>query len=180
MKELVPNLKQLIKTNIDAYRLSQYLLDEEYMDENRNPLKCQYCNNETFTIYHKIEFETIEDKYKNQILEIYPEIENSIITFWVCTNCDSVVAIKLYSHKSHNEKKIYYTKFDSFNEIIDDLVENGYLDWQTKEPCQCWYCQSDKIKIVDEENCKKAICENCNKVLGYNYDNTWNLKVELY
>lgn len=179
MKQLTSNLQKLIKTNIDAYRLSEYLLNEEYMDEDRNPIKCQYCNSENLIKHHKVEFEKIEDKYKEQIKDIYPEIENNIITFWVCNDCDSVVAIKLYSHKSHNEKKIYYSKFDSFNEIINDLQKNGYLDWQTKEPCQCWYCQSDKIKIVKEENCEKAICENCNKTLGYNYNNIWNLKVEL-
>lgn len=179
MKQLTSNLQKLIKTNIDAYRLSEYLLNEEYMDEDRNPIKCQYCNSENLIKHHKVEFEKIEDKYKEQIKDIYPEIENNIITFWVCNDCDSVVAIKLYSHKSHNEKKIYYSKFDSFNEIINDLQKNGYLDWQTKEPCQCWYCQSDKIKIVKEENCEKAICENCNKILGYNYNNIWNLKVEL-
>ena len=33
-----------------------------------------------------------------------------------------------------------------------------------------------QFTMRDEE----FICENCNKVLGYNYDNTWNLKVELY
>lgn len=179
MKQLTSNLQKLIKTNIDAYRLSEYLLNEEYMDEDRNPIKCQYCNSENLIKHHKVEFEKIEDKYKEQIKDIYPEIENNIITFWVCNDCDSVVAIKLYSHKSHNEKKIYYSKFDSFNEIINDLQKNGYLDWQTKEPCQCWYCQSDKIKIVKEENCEKAICENCNKILGYNYNNIWNLRVEL-
>lgn len=179
MKQLTSNLQKLIKTNIDAYRLSEYLLNEEYMDEDRNPIKCQYCNSENLIKHHKVEFEKIEAKYKEQIKDIYPEIENNIITFWVCNDCDSVVAIKLYSHKSHNEKKIYYSKFDSFNEIINDLQKNGYLDWQTKEPCQCWYCQSDKIKIVKEENCEKAICENCNKILGYNYNNIWNLRVEL-
>ena len=179
MKQLTSNLQKLIKTNIDAYRLSEYLLNEEYMDEDRNPIKCQYCNSENLIKHHKVESEKIEDKYKEQIKDIYPEIENNIITFWVCNDCDSVVAIKLYSHKSHNEKKIYYSKFDSFNEIINDLQKNGYLDWKTKEPCQCWYCQSDKIKIVKEENCEKAICENCNKILGYNYNNIWNLKVEL-
>ena len=179
MKQLTSNLQKLIKTNIDAYRLSEYLLNEEYMDEDRNPIKCQYCNSENLIKHHKVEFEKIEDKYKEQIKDIYPEIENNIMTFWVCNDCDSVVAIKLYSHKSHNEKKIYYSKFDSFNEIINDLQKNGYLDWQTKEPCQCWYCQSDKIKIIKEENCEKAICENCNKILGYNYNNIWNLRVEL-
>lgn len=177
MKKLNDNLQDFLKTDIDLYSLSQILLDEEYIDTDKNPLMCLYCNNEEFTKYHKIDIQEIEKKYQEQILEIYPDIENSIITFWVCNSCDSVVAIKLYSHKSRKEKKIYYHKFDSFNQIIKDLKQKSYLE-KNNEPCKCWYCQSDKIEIREKEDRNVAICQDCKKVLGFEFDNAWRILVE--
>lgn len=177
MKDLSKNLKQYLNTDINFYRLSEILQDEEYMDGNRIPLKCQYCDSVNILKHYKVDFNSLDDRYKEQILEIYPDIDNDIITFWTCTDCDSIVAIKLYSHKSHNEKKIYYHKFDSFNQIIKDLKSKGYLE-KTNEPCKCWYCQSDKITIKEKEDRNISICENCKKVLGIQFDNTWRILVE--
>ena len=178
MTALSKNLQPFIKNDIDLYRLSQILQDEEYIDENRKPLMCQYCDSEEFEKHHKIETTKIPDYYYEQIKEIYPDLENQIITFWVCKKCDNVVAVKLYSHKSHQEKKIYYTKFDSFHQIIKDLKAKNYLE-EDNEPCQCWYCQSDKIKIKQgKENRTIATCEDCGKVLGVYYDNVWRILVE--
>lgn len=174
--KLTPILQSLMKSNIDKYRLSNYLLDEEYIDDNRNPLKCLHCDSEKIKKIHKIEFNSIEEKYKDQLMSLYPELENNIITFWICEDCDEVIAIKLYSHKNHQEKKIYYTKFDSFNEIKKDLKENGYLE-SNNEPCQCWYCKSDNINIKNREDRNVAICLDCNKVLGYEMNDLWMLDV---
>lgn len=177
--KLSPILQKLMKSNIDKYRLSNYLLDEEYIDEDRKPLKCLHCDSENIKKYHKIDFNNVEEKYKNQLMCIYPDLDNNVITFWVCEDCDEVISIKLYSHKNHQEKKIYYTKFDSFNEIKKDLKINGYLEKYNDEPCQCWYCQSDEIIIKKHEDRNVAICENCKNVLGFQFNNDWRILVEV-
>lgn len=177
MKQFSENLQQYLKTDIDLYRFSNTLMDEEYMDKNRIPLMCQYCNSENLTKHRKVDFDTLPENYQKQILDIYPDLDSSIITFWTCDECDSIVALKLYSHKNHQEKKIYYHKYDSFHQIIKDLKKKGYLE-SGNEPCQCWYCQSDKIEIKNEKDRGVAICQDCKKVLGYAYNNSWRIVVE--
>lgn len=177
MKELSNTLKPFIKTNIDVYKLTSILKDEEYIDEEDIPIMCQYCDSENLEKRHKIEFITLEDNFKQQIKDIYPDIDdNSIITFWICVNCGSIVAIKPYTHKNMQEKRIYHHKFDSFSQIINDLKNQGYVE-SNNEPCKCWYCNSDKIEIKKDEDREIAKCGNCSKVLGYNYSD-WFLKVE--
>lgn len=178
MKDLSKNLKPFIKNDIDVYKLTSILKNEEYIDEEDKPLICQYCDSENIEKRHKIDYISLDNKYKEQILNIYPDIEDdAIITFWVCMDCNSIIAIKVYSQKNMQEKRIYHHKFDSFTQIIKDLSKKGFLELNN-EPCKCWYCDSDNVEIKEDEDRQVAKCNNCNKVLGYNYNDEWFIKVE--
>lgn len=177
MKNFTNRLNSLIQNEIDLYRLSNIMMDEDYIDKNSIPITCQFCDGESLTKHHRINFQDVEKKYQEEILEIYPDLDSSCITFWTCDNCDSVVAVKLYSHKTHQEKKIYHHKYDSFHQILKDLKEKGYLESNNK-PCQCFYCDTDEIEFKKDEDRITAICKNCSKVLGYAYNDSWRIVVE--
>lgn len=177
MKMYSKHLNSLIKNEIDLYRLSHIMMDEEYIDKDSIPIVCQFCEGENLTKHHRVNFSEVEKKYQEEILEIYPDLDSSCITFWTCDNCDSVVAVKLYSHKTHQEKKIYHHRFDSFFQILKDLRDKEYLEIDNK-PCQCFYCDADEIEFKSDEDRVTAICKNCLKVLGYSYNNSWRIIVE--
>jgi hypothetical protein len=174
MRELSNSLKSLLQNDTDIYNLTDIMYNEDYIDEDGLPLLCQYCDSSNIEKIYKVDFDNIDEKYKKQILEIYPTIESSIITFWVCRDCDSVLAIKRYANVS---KKILHHKFDKRTAIINDLKEKGYIDEECK-PLKCWYCQSTNFSSKkDEYNVDYICCIDCKKELAKKLDKDWIVEI---
>lgn len=174
--KLSKNLQNLIKSEIDEFNLINILQEEEYVDENNEPLICLHCDNEEIEKYHKVDINTLDENIQKQIYEICPNLDTTIITFWICKNCKEVIAVKLYSHSSRSEKKIYYSRFDSFNEVLKELKEHKYIDIHSHEPFVCWYCYCDDINIHKNENKEIiATCPDCGKILGNKISDIWRI-----
>ena len=171
--KLSETLKPLFTDMQDYFHLSNILSDEEYIDENDKPLLCYHCDSENIEKFEDVEFKDIPEKYQEQLQNMYANVKDLVITYWVCKDCDEVVAFEKIERGSKTGTKIYYCKYDSFNNIISFLRQKKYLN-QDLQPSICWHCGSEAhLEHNKKENELIAECPDCKKILGKKFTNSW-------
>ena len=176
-KPLSKHLQPLITTTHDVLHFTSILQDEEYVDDDMYPIQCYYCDSTSIKRHHRVLFEEQPLEIQTQIMEICPAFDEHLLTYWICEDCNSVLAVKSYTRKSQQEKKIQYIKYDSFVQAIAYLKENEYLTEESK-PIVCFNCDSEDLQYKQVEHCLQASCKACKKVLGYKHNGFWRICLE--
>lgn len=146
-----------VKTSIDTKKISKITIDETIIDKKDYDFFANKLN--------KLNFKVYEEDYKEGSIDIYIDLDNEILSFYLYEDGTIV-----YQTNKNSKKKYVYNDKSLTKEIIDKTTE--ILDYKAN-------LNMGKYIIKYNENAINGISDNDPSSIELNDDGTYNFSVNM-